>query len=100
MQDIGFHLGKWIYVIDAIDDLPRDIKKNEYNPLKNENANELSDMDKQALYSGALLELNQMSKSVELLDFTKHRDIEAIIKNIIYDGLVCQTRRVLKFTLN
>ncbi len=99
MYEIGFHLGKWIYVIDAIDDLPRDIKKNAYNPLKWDNTT-LEQDTKNALYSGAMLELNQMARAVQLLDFSHHRDIEAIINNIVYDGLVCETTRVLKFTPN
>ena len=29
----GFHLGKWIYVADALDDLRKDIKTGNYNPF-------------------------------------------------------------------
>jgi len=29
----GYSLGKWIYVIDALDDLEKDMKKNKFNPL-------------------------------------------------------------------
>jgi hypothetical protein len=100
MYEIGFHLGKWIYVIDAIDDLPRDIKKGAYNPLKQNGIVELDDEKKNALYSATMLELTQMSRAVELLDFTQHRDIEAIIKNIVYDGLVNETTKILKLTHN
>lgn len=100
MYEIGFHLGKWIYVIDAIDDLPRDIKKGAYNPLKQNGITELDDEKKNALYSATMLELTQMSRAVELLDFTQHRDIEAIIKNIVYDGLVNETTKILKLTHN
>jgi hypothetical protein len=40
-----------------------------------------------------------MAKAVELIDFSKHRDVEAIIKNIIFDGLVKETTRILKIEL-
>jgi hypothetical protein len=61
---------------------------------------ELDDEKKNALYSATMLELTQMSRAVELLDFTQHRDIEAIIKNIVYDGLVNETTKILKLTHN
>lgn len=32
-HDLFFYLGKWIYVIDAIDDYDKDKKKGEYNPF-------------------------------------------------------------------
>ena len=31
---MGFYLGKFIYLMDAYEDLPEDRKKNRYNPLK------------------------------------------------------------------
>lgn len=93
--EIGFHLGKWVYVIDACDDLERDVKKGSYNVLKYAFGNELTPADKGLLKNAMLLELDSMSKSVELIDFYEHRDVEAIVKNIIYDGLVQETDRVL-----
>ena len=93
--EIGFHLGKWVYVIDACDDLERDVKKGAYNVLKYAFGNELSDGDKALLKNAMLLELDSMSKSVELIDFYEHRDVEAIVMNIVYEGLVQETDRVL-----
>lgn len=97
MYDIGFHLGKWIYVIDAIDDLSSDVKKKSFNPIKNSIGAELTASHKELLYNATMLELTAMSKSVELLDFSHHKDIEGIIKNIIYSGLVKETARVLGY---
>ena len=34
LSRIGFFLGKFIYILDAYDDLEEDIKKNHYNPFK------------------------------------------------------------------
>ena len=30
---IGWHLGKWIYLIDAVDDIEENLKNGSYNPL-------------------------------------------------------------------
>ena len=94
--EIGFHLGKWVYVIDACDDLEKDVKKKSYNVLKYAFGNSLSDEDKELLKRAMLLELDAMSKYVERIDFSQHRDVEAIIKNIIFEGLVQETDKVLE----
>lgn len=95
LYEIGFHLGKWIYVIDAVDDMKDDIKKKSYNVVVNSYGEELTEQNKNALYCAMMLELDSMSKSVELLDFSSHRDVEAIIKNVIYMGLVKQSKKIL-----
>ena len=95
LYEVGYHLGKWIYVIDAIDDMKDDLKKRSYNVLINSYGNELTDNDRESLYCAMMLELDAMSKSMELIDFSAHRDIESIIKNIIYSGMVKETRKVL-----
>lgn len=95
MYDVGFHLGKWIYVIDAIDDLKKDVKRKSFNPVKNSIGAELDNNSRELLYSATMLELSLLGKSIELLDFSHHRDIEPIIKNVVYDGLVSETTRVL-----
>ena len=32
-HEIGYHIGRYIYIIDALDDFDKDIKKNNFNPL-------------------------------------------------------------------
>ena len=33
LEQLLYHLGRWIYLVDAWDDLPRDYEKNRYNPI-------------------------------------------------------------------
>lgn len=33
LYNIGFNIGKWIYIADAFDDLENDIKKQQFNPI-------------------------------------------------------------------
>ena len=100
MYDIGFHLGKWIYVIDAVDDFESDIKKKSFNPIVNSYGTELTQGARETLYHAMMLELSAMSKSLELIDFKGYEEIYGIIKNVIYDGMVKESGRVLKFTPN
>ena len=99
LYDIGYHLGKWIYVIDAVDDIEKDIKKKSFNVIVNSfGSAPLDENTKDLLYRAVILELDAMSKSVERLDFTGYTYVEGIIKNTIYLGMVSETKRVLKFT--
>ena len=93
--EIGFHLGKWVYVIDACDDLEHDVKKGAYNVLKYAFGNTLSDFDKELLKNAMMLELEAMSKWLEKIDFSSHRDVENVIKNVVFNGLVEETDRIL-----
>ena len=36
MQQLGEHLGRFVYILDARDDLKADIKNKQFNPLKPE----------------------------------------------------------------
>ena len=93
--EIGYHLGKWIYVTDACDDFESDLKTGSYNVLKLAFGEKLSENDKLLIQGAMFLELNKMCRAVELMDFSAHRDVEAVIKNIIYDGLLTESKRVL-----
>lgn len=93
---IGYHLGKWIYIIDAIDDLEDDVRTGSFNVVANSLGKSLTDDDRRMLRTALMLELEQMSHSVEALDFSSHRDVEGIIKNTIYIGMVDKTNCVLK----
>lgn len=93
---IGYHLGKWIYIIDAIDDMASDAKTGSFNAIINSFGNELSDENKNLLRIALMLELDELSHALEALDFSSHRDVEGILKNTIYIGMVNQTARILK----
>lgn len=93
---IGYHLGKWIYIIDAIDDFADDIKTGSFNPIVNAFGGEIGDFGKNILRTGLMLELDELSRALESLDFSHHRDVEGVLKNIIYQGMVKTTDDLLK----
>lgn len=93
---IGYHLGKWIYIIDAIDDFYDDIKKKSFNPIVNSFGKELGDFERGLLRTGLMLELDELSSALCALDFSHHRDVEGVLKNIIYLGMVKATDSLLR----
>ncbi len=96
VYDIAFHLGKLIYILDACDDFEKDKKTGSFNVIKNAFGDEINDETKELLRLSMMLELEKMSRSVELLDFSEYNDVERIIKNITYIGMPDQIKKVLK----
>ena len=81
LEKIGFFLGKYIYILDAYDDMIEDIKENRYNVLKfyknKENFNEFIETVLNTLMA-------QCARYFERLLIIK--DVE-ILRNIIYSGV-------------
>lgn len=96
MRNIGKHIGRWIYIIDAADDLDDDLKNNRFNafsclygqlPLTNDQKNDIA--------NSLRLELAASEPAFDLIDFDNIPTIEGIIKNIIYRGMPDVADRVL-----
>ena len=87
LAQMGRALGRWIYVIDALDDYAGDTEKGSYNPLiyRKNNLEGIGDL----LYHY----LAEIMNAYDLLDIKKN---SAIIENIIFMGLRLQTDKVLK----
>lgn len=81
LRHLGFYLGKFIYILDAYDDLELDKKKKCFNPLLEKEAMEcFDDWVKQLLIMAA----TEFAKAFEKLPIVE--DVE-ILRNIIYSGV-------------
>lgn len=93
----GYNLGKWIYMIDAFDDLERDVKSGSYNPLLLQYGFDGSDVKtfraaiRDEVKVVVLQTLSQVADSMELLELKN----KGIIDNIIYEGLYKKTEEIL-----
>ena len=83
MKTLGFYMGKFIYLMDAYEDLEKDRKKNSYNPLIY-----MKDGNEQDFETWCRLLLTSMmaecAKSFERLPILMHADI---LRNILYSGV-------------
>jgi hypothetical protein len=95
----GYNLGRWIYLLDAFDDLAHDLKKGCYNPVF---------LQFQHLYHGSLPDfigrvrgdmedrliftLDSAARSYELIPVLKNK---GLLDNIIYLGMRKRTEAVL-----
>ena len=86
--EIGYHLGKFIYVADAAEDYDKDIKKQRYNPfVLRYGAEPMTDDNRATVHTALLIEAEGIGRAVELLPFGSRATLERIIKNITYLGL-------------
>ncbi len=95
---IGYNMGKWIYLIDAFDDIEKDIKNKSYNPFvkqykySGQDVQHFKNSIKERVEFNLTYSLSEISKSFELLDKTKN---SGILENIIYMGMLRKTEKVL-----
>lgn len=83
LRCLGFYLGKFIYLMDAYEDLEKDEKGGKYNPfldLQKENPKDYETISKLILTSM----MSECSKSFERLPVLQNADI---IRNILYSGV-------------
>lgn len=86
--EIGKHLGRFIYIADALDDYDRDTKKGAYNPLSLLYGKDgLSEENRGDVVLSLRLEISALAEKINLLPYERHVSEENIIKNTVYYGL-------------
>lgn len=100
LYSFGYMTGRYVYILDAADDLEDDIKKGNYNPFAAK-AHSLSTQEGRSKFSQhvtGVLNLTQ-SEAVNALGSLKVRRFASLLENIVYDGLCGSADRVLaKYT--
>ena len=82
-----YHVGRFLYLTDALEDLPKDERSGSYNPLRYRYAlqgGRLSERDKQRLLDTVDASVSMAASALELLPAS---DDDEIRRNIIYYGL-------------
>ena len=91
---VGKGVGKWIYIVDALDDLSDDAKKNRYNPF----ILLYGGMPKKELLASMEIalknELCSVESAIELIDF-ENEIVQNIICNILYIGCPAKVKAIL-----
>lgn len=81
LRELGFYLGKFIYLCDCYEDIERDIKKKSYNPLIARSTNETFAADCEQMLSDMMARAALAFERLPLLE-----DAE-IMRNILYSGI-------------
>lgn len=83
LKTLGMYLGKFIYMMDAYEDVDDDIKHGHYNPLTNLRKDRTQDFETVMLLMLTSM-ISECAKSFERLPILLHADI---LRNIIYSGV-------------
>ena len=81
LRELGYYLGKFIYLCDCYEDIERDIKKKNYNPLIARSTNETFAADCEQMLSDMTARAALAFERLPLLD-----DAE-IMRNVLYSGI-------------
>lgn len=94
---VGTHVGKWIYLVDAFDDLLEDCERGRFNaflisagdapPKAGESCLAFKDQFRENLRVALLNELSEVEAAVDLMDFDGYCDFYGAVRNILYLGM-------------
>ena len=90
LRKIGFFLGKFIYLMDAYEDVEQDIKKGTYNPLKKRYEEPGFEEECRQILT---MMMSECCKEFEQLPILQNVDI---LRNILYSGVWCRYEIVRK----
>lgn len=92
LYNLGYMIGRYVYILDAADDVEADIKNGSFNPLKTEfKEKSREDFAKRV---EEMLNLTQ-SAALEALDSVERKRFENILENIVLEGLAFSGEKVL-----
>ncbi len=93
----GYCLGRWVYLMDAVDDLAEDIAHRRYNPYAL--ARDISHADSEAITAArkyAALTLNAcLAECIAAYNLLDVRRFDGIIRNILEQGMPAMQQRVI-----
>lgn len=81
LRTLGTYLGKYIYLLDAYEDVEEDIKKNRYNPLKKRYENPDFDEEVKTILTMMMAGCSKEFEKLPVIDNAE------ILRNILYSGV-------------
>lgn len=95
-SEIGAHAGRWVYIVDALDDCEQDLKKGRYNPFLMLYGAPPSGAQKELLPDILNAELISIGNAMDLIDRGGRRDLFEILENIVGYGMRESADRAIK----
>lgn len=89
---IGYNIGRWIYILDAYEDMDKDRKNNLYNPILLKDFKNDEEM-KNEIDNSLVFSLYNIANAYDLLEI--HRN-DSILRNILYEGLPNKQRSIIR----
>ena len=89
LRRIGFFMGKFIYLMDAYEDVEKDAKKGNFNPFSKIYETEQFEEKCEQILTMMMAECSRSFEKLPLLKYTE------ILRNILYSGVWCRYEMVL-----
>ena len=83
LKTLGFYMGKFIYLMDAYEDLEKDEERNRYNPLRTLRVEHPQDFETLCRLMMTSM-MTECAKSFERLPILLHADL---LRNVLYSGV-------------
>ena len=97
LERFGYCLGRWVYLMDAVDDLAEDLEKGRYNPYIG--ARQLTKGDTDGIKDAraySLFTLNAcLAECKAAYDLLEIRRFDGILRNILEEGMAHAQKRVI-----
>ena len=98
LEQFGYFLGRWVYMIDAADDLEADIKSGSFNPFVKRlgltSASTPQELEKAKAYCNEVLNMT-LSQAVGAFQLLEFQQFGKILSNVIFLGLPEMQRELL-----
>lgn len=92
---IGDKVGRFIYIIDAIDDLEKDAKCRNFNPVLALFGENPTNEERESIRVALTACLSDLEAALDLIEEHPRREIKAVVQNILYLGMPDAVQRVL-----
>ena len=95
VKTLCYNLGKWIYLIDALDDVQKDLKRKQYNPfVAHYGATSFDGLAQQydELQFEMFAVLNRVASAYNDLNLSKYT---CILTNVLFDSIRNKTKNIL-----
>lgn len=95
-QNLCYNLGKWVYLVDALDDMEKDIRHKQYNPFVScygmDSFDQVKDHIEDIQFTMYAV-LNRIAQCFNDLSLTKYH---CVLKNILFQNIRQKTAQILK----
>lgn len=96
VEELMYNLGKWIYIIDAVDDVDKDFKHSEFNPFfvdyKYENIDKFYEDNGKRIEFLLMTCYNRMYECFQNIELNLH---EGALTNIVWYGILLRTKDII-----
>ncbi len=94
-RKIGWETGRFVYILDALEDLPKDAERGRFNPFLLLYGGAVPEEDKQGIKDALIACLMDLETAFDLLPQGEDPTRQEILNNILYLGMPATLDRVL-----